>query len=52
MAKDESALDKDSGQEAATGGHGPGHHYHGEDVVWERWQKNRVFVRALEGTYG
>ena len=21
-------------------------------VVWERWQKKRTFVRALEGTYG
>ncbi len=23
-----------------------------EEVVWERWQRKRVFVRALEGTYG
>ena len=23
-----------------------------EEVVWERWQKKRTFVRALEGTYG
>jgi mannose-6-phosphate isomerase-like protein (cupin superfamily) len=23
-----------------------------EEVVWERWTKKRVFVRALEGTYG
>jgi mannose-6-phosphate isomerase-like protein (cupin superfamily) len=23
-----------------------------EGVVWERWTKKRVFVRALEGTYG
>jgi len=22
------------------------------DVVWERWDKKRTFVRALEGTYG
>ncbi len=22
------------------------------EVVWERWSKKRVFVRALEGTYG
>lgn len=22
------------------------------EVVWERWQKKRTFVRALEGTYG
>jgi len=31
-------------------------HRHGhnepEGVVWERWQKKRTFVRALEGTYG
>ena len=20
--------------------------------VWDRWQKKRIFVRALEGTYG
>ena len=42
--------------------HGHGHHPHhheppapanlGEEVVWERWQKKRTFVRALEGTYG
>jgi gentisate 1,2-dioxygenase len=29
---------------------GPGHNREGE-VVWERWQKKRTFVRALEGTY-
>ncbi len=32
-----------------------GHNVHGGakgDVVWERWQKKRTFVRALEGTYG
>jgi mannose-6-phosphate isomerase-like protein (cupin superfamily) len=23
-----------------------------EEAVWERWTKKRVFVRALEGTYG
>ena len=23
-----------------------------KEVVWERWQKKRTFVRALEGTYG
>ena len=22
------------------------------DAGWERWQKKRAFVRALEGTYG
>ena len=30
---------------------GPGHNRERE-VVWERWQKKRTFVRALEGTYG
>ena len=28
----------------------PGHN--AKEVVWERWTKKRVFVRALEGTYG
>jgi gentisate 1,2-dioxygenase len=27
-------------------------HNQGKKVVWERWQKKRTFVRALEGTYG
>ena len=27
-------------------------HNAGKEVVWERWQKKRTFVRALEGTYG
>ena len=35
---------------------GPGHnietHAPREEPVWERWTKKRVFVRALEGTYG
>jgi quercetin dioxygenase-like cupin family protein len=35
---------------------GPGHnidtHAPREEAVWERWTKKRVFVRALEGTYG
>lgn len=30
---------------------GPGHN-RAKEVVWERWQKKRTFVRALEGTYG
>ena len=30
---------------------GPGHNL-ATEVVWERWQKKRTFVRALEGTYG
>jgi mannose-6-phosphate isomerase-like protein (cupin superfamily) len=29
----------------------PGHNL-GKEMVWERWQKKRTFVRALEGTYG
>jgi quercetin dioxygenase-like cupin family protein len=36
--------------------HGLGHnidsHAPGEAPVWEQWTKKRVFVRALEGTYG
>ena len=28
---------------------GPGHNQP-KEVVWERWQKKRTFVRALEGT--
>ncbi len=31
---------------------GPGHNNPFADVVWERKTKHRVFVRALEGTYG
>jgi quercetin dioxygenase-like cupin family protein len=34
---------------------GLGHNSEGapkEEVVWERWTKKRIFVRALEGTYG
>lgn len=30
---------------------GTGHNRE-KPVVWERWQKKRTFVRALEGTYG
>jgi mannose-6-phosphate isomerase-like protein (cupin superfamily) len=30
----------------------PGTSGHNKEVVWERWQKKRTFVRALEGTYG
>lgn len=26
--------------------------HNAKEVVWKRWQKKRVFVRALEGTYG
>lgn len=31
---------------------GIGHNSSAKEVVWERWTKKRVFVRALEGTYG
>ncbi|HEV7136052.1 MAG TPA: hypothetical protein VGN43_05420, partial [Steroidobacteraceae bacterium] len=31
--------------------HAPGHEHGPQDVTWERWQKKRTFVRALEGTY-
>jgi quercetin dioxygenase-like cupin family protein len=30
---------------------GPGRAHNQPEVVWERWQKKRTFVRALEGTY-
>ena len=37
------------------GGHDPTipgpKHNQDQPVVWERWQKKRTFVRALEGTY-
>jgi mannose-6-phosphate isomerase-like protein (cupin superfamily) len=36
---------KDSGADAESG-------KNKEDIIWERWQKKRTFVRALEGTYG
>ena len=29
----------------------PATHNREQPVVWERWQKKRTFVRALEGTY-
>ncbi len=30
---------------------GPGHNKPHDEVVWDRWQRKRRFVRALEGTY-
>ncbi len=39
------------GIEAGTKEAGIGHNQPRE-VVWERWQRKRTFVRALEGTYG
>jgi quercetin dioxygenase-like cupin family protein len=40
-----------AGIEASVNAPGPGHNL-AKEVVWERWQKKRTFVRALEGTYG
>ena len=40
-----------AGIEAGTKKAGIGHNQPTE-VVWERWQRKRTFVRALEGTYG
>jgi hypothetical protein len=31
--------------------HGHEREYGRREVTWERWQKKRTFVRALEGTY-
>ena len=42
----EAAPDK-GGQDSIAG---PKHNQD-QPVVWERWQKKRTFVRALEGTY-
>ena len=42
-----STADSESAPEK---GAGPGHNSE-KPVVWEVWQKKRVFVRALEGTY-
>jgi quercetin dioxygenase-like cupin family protein len=36
----------------SSGEPGPGHNNPFADVVWERKTKHRIFVRALEGTYG
>lgn len=33
-------------------GHAGGHHHHEDAQVWERWQKQRLFVRELKGVYG
>jgi len=38
------------GHDHAHGNFGHGHNIE-HNVVWERWQKKRTFVRALEGTY-
>ena len=42
-----------SARNAAEHEAGVGHNSSQQDeAVWERWSKKRVFVRALEGTYG
>jgi quercetin dioxygenase-like cupin family protein len=43
--------DAPGGIETAVGEAGIGHNQP-KEVVWERWQRKRTFVRALEGTYG
>ena len=43
--------DKVVGVEVTEADAGLGHNQP-KEVVWERWQKKRTFVRALEGTYG
>lgn len=43
--------DRDHGHDHEHEPAGPGHN-RAQKVVWERWQKKRTFVRALEGTYG
>jgi len=43
---DDAAKDAGGAEAAAGRGHNQ------PEVVWERWQKKRTFVRALEGTYG
>ena len=49
MQREEPAL-SDEGAEKARIGHNSDSGT--ERGVWERWTKKRVFVRALEGTYG
>jgi mannose-6-phosphate isomerase-like protein (cupin superfamily) len=44
-------LSEDRTAIAAQGAQAPGHNRFA-DVVWERKTKHRIFVRALEGTYG
>jgi quercetin dioxygenase-like cupin family protein len=44
-------LNEDTKSKAPAAAAAPGHNSFA-DVVWERKTKHRVFVRALEGTYG
>ncbi len=46
MAGPSTAEERDKAEALA----GPKHNQE-QPVVWERWQKKRTFVRALEGTY-
>jgi quercetin dioxygenase-like cupin family protein len=50
LAKDDTATP--GSQSAPAAEPGLGHNNPFADVVWERKTKHRVFVRALEGTYG
>ena len=43
-------ADQTAKGEEPTGLASPKHNQE-QPVVWERWQKKRTFVRALEGTY-
>jgi gentisate 1,2-dioxygenase len=45
-----SASDNRPDAKAAPSAPGPGHNSE-KPVIWDMWQKKRVFVRALEGTY-
>ena len=45
-----SATDNEPGSEAAPAEPGPSHNSE-KPVVWDAWQRKRVFVRTLEGTY-
>jgi len=46
MSEEKSGTAAEPGQEAFSSTHN-----REKPVVWEAWQKKRVFVRALEGTY-
>ena len=49
---DETGMTKRDARAEVGLGHNSGATEPKEEAVWERWTKKRVFVRALEGTYG
>ena len=49
---DKEIMAMDDSTRGAGLGHNSGATVEKEEPVWERWTKKRVFVRALEGTYG